>query len=263
MSAPDAGAGAVARYHGLSGGELGVTLELPNVVVFGEVASTLDVAHALGGRGAPAGTLILADRQTAGRGRMGRSWTSESGAGVWLTLIERPAADDLVSVLSLRIALCLARALDPFADAPVEVKWPNDLYVKERKLAGILVETRWRAGRLDWLAVGVGINLRPPSGLDTAALRPGTSRLEVLRASVPAIREAVAMRGRLHADECRDYERRDLATGRRCREPAVGVVAGIDATGALLLDTAAGRIAFHAGSLVFDDAIAPTAGGSA
>jgi len=262
MSASDAGV-ADARYDGLSGGELAATLGVPNVVVFDEVASTLDVAHALGGRGAPAGTLILADKQTAGRGRMGRSWSSESGAGVWLTLIERPTAEDLVSVLSLRIALCLARALDAFSDSAVEVKWPNDLHVANRKLAGILVETRWRAGRLDWLAVGVGINLRAPAGLEAAALRIGTSRLDVVRAAVPAIREAISMRGRLHADECRDFERRDLATGRRCREPAIGVVAGIDASGALLLDTAAGRVAFHAGSLVFDDANAPTGGGSA
>lgn len=262
MTASDS-AGDVARYDGVSGVELAAVLELPNVVVFDEVASTLDVAHALGGRGAPAGTLVLADKQTAGRGRMGRSWTSESGAGIWLTLIERPAAEALGGVLSLRIALCLARALDAFADAAIEVKWPNDLYVTERKLAGILVETRWRAGRLDWVAVGVGINLRPPPGLNAAALRAGPSRLDVLRMAVPTIREAVAMRGRLDADECRDFERRDLATGRRCREPAIGIVAGIDATGALLLDTPTGRVAFHAGSLVFDDANAPTARGLA
>jgi BirA family biotin operon repressor/biotin-[acetyl-CoA-carboxylase] ligase len=262
MNASDA-AGDVVRYDGMAGVELAAALELPNVVVFDAVASTLDVAHALAGRGAPAGTLILADTQTAGRGRMGRSWTSESGAGIWLTLIERPAAEDLVSVLSLRIALCLARVLDDFADVPIEVKWPNDLYVAERKLAGILVETRWRAGRLDWLAAGIGINLRPPSGLNAAALRAGSSRLEVLRAAVPAIREALGMRGRLDADERREFQRRDLSLGRRCREPAIGVVAGIDATGALLLDTATGRVAFHAGSLVFDDANVPTAGGSA
>lgn len=242
-----------ARYDGRTGADLAALLGLPAVVVFDEVASTLDVAHALGGRGAPSGTLVLADAQTAGRGRMGRSWHSERAAGVWLTLVERPATDDLVTVLSLRVALRLAQALDSFADGPVDVKWPNDLYVAGRKLAGILLESRWRAGRLDWLAAGVGINLRPPRGVDAASLRVGTDRLAVLRAAIPAIRDAIAARGPLATDECTAFANRDLALGRSCREPAEGVVAGIDATGALLVDTAAGRVAFRGGSLVLTD----------
>lgn len=263
MRTPNAEVGDGIRYDGYDGSALARLLHLPDVVVFDEVASTLDVAHALAGRGASAGTLVLAEVQTAGRGRMGRSWRSEHGAGVWLTLIERPAADALVSVLSLRIALHLARALDSFADTRIDVKWPNDLYVAGRKLAGILVETRWRAGRLDWLAAGVGINLRPPSGVDAASLKSGPTRLDVLRAGVPAIRAAIASRGPLVSDEYGDFTRRDIATGRRCREPAEGVVAGIDPSGALLIDTAAGRVAFHGGSLVFRDVNERSAGGSA
>lgn len=263
MTGPHSEVAGGVRYDGHSSEELATALQLPAVVVFDEVASTLDVAHALGGRGAPAGTLIVADTQSAGRGRMGRSWQSERGAGVWFTLLERPAADDLVSVLSLRIALRLARALDSFTDRGIDVKWPNDLHVAGLKLAGILVETRWRAGRLDWLAAGVGINTRPPSAVAAASVRPGTTRLAVLRAAVPAIRAAIAARGPLLAEECSDFARRDVAIGRPCREPAEGVVAGIDASGALLVDTVAGRRAFHGGSLVFGDTTAPTAGGSA
>src|SRR4051794_9700307 len=107
--------------------ELATLLRLPRVERFESVGSTLDVAHDLAARGAPAGTLIVADAQTAGRGRMGRSWRSEPGAGIWLTLIERPDSAGGLDVLSLRIGILLAPALEPFAPSPVALKWPNDL----------------------------------------------------------------------------------------------------------------------------------------
>lgn len=241
-----------ARYDGLSGEELAGLLELPRVVVFDDVPSTLDVAHELGAHGAEAGTLVLADMQSAGRGRLGRAWQSERGAGVWLTLVERPTADDSLGVRSLRVALRLAPAVDPFADEGVMLKWPNDLYVRGRKLAGVLLESRWRAGRLDWLAAGIGINVRAPSGVVAAALRRGTTRVGLLCAIVPAIREAIATGGPLDDAERAAYAARDFAMGQRCREPAVGVVAGVDADGALLVQTPDGRRAFRGGSLVLE-----------
>lgn len=228
-------------------------LALPRVVLFAEVASTLDIAHEMGDEGAAAGTLILADAQTAGRGRMGRSWHSEPGRGIWLTLLERPVADERLSVLSLRIALALAPALDPFADDAVRLKWPNDVYVGVRKLAGVLLEARWRGPRLDWLAVGVGINVRAPRGYDAASLGSGAERLPVLRSVVPGLRRAVATTGPLGVSELAHFAARDLARGRECESPARGRVAGIDAGGALLIDTATGRAAFHGGSLILAD----------
>src|ERR1700750_2411169 len=114
------------------------------IIEYDEVGSTLDVAHDLASKGAEAGTVIIANAQTAGRGRMGRTWRSEPGAGIWLALIERPRDASALDVLSLRIGLALAPALDAFADGPVRLKWPNDLYVDERKLAGVLIEVRWR-----------------------------------------------------------------------------------------------------------------------
>ena len=80
-------------------------LGLPAVEIFETVGSTLDVAHERAAAGAAAGTLILAEEQTAGRGRQGRSWTSEPGAGIWLTLIERPKDRASLDVLSLRVGL--------------------------------------------------------------------------------------------------------------------------------------------------------------
>src|SRR5262245_11512084 len=109
------------------------------LIEYDEVGSTLDVAHEMAADGAEAGTLIVAKAQTAGRGRMGRTWRSEPGAGIWLTLIERPADASALEVLSLRVGLAMAPVLDAFTDAPIQLKWPNDLYLRDRKLAGILI----------------------------------------------------------------------------------------------------------------------------
>ena len=224
-------------------------LRLPCVAIYDEVPSTLDVAHSLGQNGAEAGTLVLADSQSAGRGRMGRSWRSDPAAGIWLTLIERPPGDESLGVLALRLALALAPALDDFIARPARLKWPNDVYAGERKLAGVLIEARWRGALLDWLAVGVGINVQVPPGMDVAGLKPGTSRVRVLQAVVPALRDAVAKSGTLTDTELEDFAARDLAVGRRSRAPADGLVVGIDREGALLVDTVSGRLAFRAGSL--------------
>ena len=122
------------------------------------VTTTMDVAHALAEEGAPAGTLVLASSQAAGRGRSGKSWTSEPDAGLWCTLIERPRDARALEVLALRVGLHLADALAPLVDGAVQLKWPNDLYVHDRKLGGILIEVRWRDARPEWVAIGVGIN---------------------------------------------------------------------------------------------------------
>jgi len=241
------------RYDGVEAEALQRLLDVPRLSLHDEVESTMDVAHALAAAGAPAGTLVLADRQTAGRGRGGRRWASASGAGVWMTVLERPTDGAAVDVLSLRVGLQLAESLDGLVTAPVQLKWPNDLYVGGGKLAGILVEARWRDRRLDWVAVGVGINVRPPDGAPDAASLGAVARAEVLAAAVPAVRAAAAARGHLTPRELDVFTARDLARGREARAPARGRVAGISPSGDLLLDTAAGRVACRAGSLVLED----------
>jgi len=242
------------RYDGRSAEELGQLLDLQRVIVYDAVPSTLDVVHELGEHGAPAGSLVLANAQTAGRGRMRRAWRSDPGAGIWLTLLERPSGEDALGVLALRIALGLAPALDAFAPSRIQLKWPNDLYLSGRKLAGVLVEARWRGARLDWLAVGVGINVETPEGVEAAGLLPGTDRVSVLREIVPALRRAVSLPGILSAAEVAQFRERDLAIGRRAVEPVPGTVVGIDADGALLIDTADERTAVYAGSLILESA---------
>jgi len=240
-------------YDGHDAVELRRMLALPRLELFDSVGSTLDVAHALAEQGAPAGTLVVADAQTAGRGRAGRSWVSAPSAGIWLTLVERPTDATALEVLSLRLGLHAARALDRFADAPIALKWPNDLYVAGRKLAGILTEARWRNGRPEWVAVGFGLNVTAPPEVSGAALRPGTTRVSVLRELVPALREAAAARGELSLTDLAAYAERDWARGRACTKPERGVVEGISSRGELLVATASGSVRARGGSLVFED----------
>jgi BirA family biotin operon repressor/biotin-[acetyl-CoA-carboxylase] ligase len=228
-------------------------LGLPGVAVFDEVESTMDVAHAMAADGAPAGTLVVAEWQRAGRGRGGRRWLAAPGAGILFTLVERPNDVRALEVMSLRAGLRAARALDRFASGPVSLKWPNDLYLHGAKLGGILVESRWRDGRPDWVAIGIGINRLAPRDMpEAAALGGATDRGAVLSEIVPAIRAAAAARGHLSDRELADYAMRDIAAGRPCTAPCAGRVAGISADGALLVVTAAGVERCRNGSLVFE-----------
>jgi BirA family biotin operon repressor/biotin-[acetyl-CoA-carboxylase] ligase len=242
------------RYDGRTAEALAAELGVPRVVAFDEVGSTLDAAHELAASGAPAGTLVVADAQTSGRGRMGRAWRSESGAGVWLTLIERPRDVAALDVLSLRIGLALAPVLDAFVATPARLKWPNDLYVGTRKLGGVLVEVRWRESAPEWAAIGVGVNVRAPLGEPRATgLDADVSRAVLLTRMVPAMRAAAARTGALDRSELAAFASRDAVTGRRCREPVDGVIQGIDPSGALVVDVGSQIAVVRAGSLVLEE----------
>ena len=217
------------------------------------VSSTMDEAHRLAQAGAAAGTLVLADAQDGGRGRGGRHWASEPGAGIWMTLIERPRDQRALDVLALRTGLALADALEPFCDGRITLKWPNDLFVGAGKLAGILIEARWRESLPEWVAIGVGVNRRVPAAFPGAAsVREGMPRDDLLRAMLPAMRGAAAHAGSLTAAECEEWATRDLAYGREITEPRAGRAMGIDTAGALLIAEPRGTTyAARSGSLVF------------
>ena len=245
--------GAAGRYYGLSQTEVTALTGAPRALLFEELSSTMDVAHQAAAKGAPSGTLVLAERQLSGRGRGGRAWVSDAPSGIWLTLIERPWEGVPVELMSIRAGLALAPALDRFARASVGLKWPNDLYVQGRKLAGILLEARWRDARPEWVALGVGINLALPADIDDAAgLREDVTVSEVLAGIVPALRRAATRRGPLSAEELEAFARRDVAAGNRCSEPAAGIVRGINERGELLVE-AGGEVSAHrSGSLVLE-----------
>jgi BirA family biotin operon repressor/biotin-[acetyl-CoA-carboxylase] ligase len=247
----------IASYDGNDAASLARLLAVARVIVFDSTESTMDDAHSAAAVGAPGGTIVIADRQAAGRGRNGRRWASEAGQGIWMTIIERPNDPRALDVLSVRVGLRAARALDRYSASPVGLKWPNDLFVDDGKLAGILIEARWRANRIDWVAIGIGVNVRMPSGVASAASLVGaTSRLDVLSELVPAVRSAAAARGLLTSAELAEFSERDVARGRACIEPAAGEVRGINESGELLVDTGNGVRAFRDGSLTFAGAIA-------
>ena len=239
------------RLDGLTAAELAARLDVPCVHLFASVSSTLDVANTIA-MTAPPGTLIVADEQTAGRGRQGRAWVSHADAGLWLTLLERPEDPSALEVLSLRCGLYAAEALDGLAGATIGVKWPNDLYVGGRKLAGVLIETRWRGASPEWVAIGFGLNVvRPP--IDTAVgLTPGATRRDALLYLVPALRRAAAAIGPLTTDELTRWSVRDVARGCAVDRPSAGRVDGISARGELLVRAADATLTAHrSGTLTF------------
>lgn len=135
-----------------------------DILYYQETASTNELARKLLAEGKiNTGTVIIAGRQTAGKGRRGRSWNSPHG-GVWMSLLLRPCLDlQATALLSLVFAVAVASALDKFLDSSVQIKWPNDIYVNQKKLAGILLELSGELDRADYLIAGIGINVNVES----------------------------------------------------------------------------------------------------
>ena len=229
------------------------SLGVERIVHFDSVGSTMDEAHRLAEGGAPGGTVVIADAQSAGRGRGGNTWDSQH-RGLWMTLLERPQSSAMLEVLSLRVGLVIAKALEELDPdgAQFLLKWPNDVFKGRGKVAGILVEARWREQSLEWIAIGVGINLSVPDNVLSAALSANVSRSELLEHIVPAIRRAVVAQSALTESELAEWMRRDLAGGRMVVAPAVGIARGITASGALVVELRDGeRVECRSGSLVF------------
>jgi BirA family biotin operon repressor/biotin-[acetyl-CoA-carboxylase] ligase len=130
------------------------------ILWYAEVGSTNDVAATLADRGEPEGTLVIADAQTAGRGRHGRAWTSPPGAGLYMSMVMRPEAH-AIGLLTIAAGVALADGIQTATGLQVQLKWPNDVYMHGRKLAGILAEAGTSAAGVQHVIVGCGINLLP------------------------------------------------------------------------------------------------------
>ena len=138
-------------------------LKKENIHVLGETDSTNVRAKAMALEGAPHGSLILAESQTAGRGRLGRSFISPPGSGIYMSLVLRPEADLARAMLITTAAAAAAcRAIRRETGADVGIKWVNDLYIGKKKISGILTEamTDFESGSLESVIVGIGINYR-------------------------------------------------------------------------------------------------------
>ena len=123
-----------------------------------ECTSTQDVGEALARSGAPEGTVVVAEKQLAGRGRMGRKWESGKG-GLWMTIVLRPRMIIGLQLLSLAAGVAVTRAVNELYGLNAGIKWPNDVLVSNRKLAGILVEGTLEADEIKYVLVGIGINV--------------------------------------------------------------------------------------------------------
>jgi BirA family transcriptional regulator, biotin operon repressor / biotin---[acetyl-CoA-carboxylase] ligase len=161
----------------------------------GETGSTNDDARALARNGAPEGTVVLASRQSGGRGRLGRVWESPLG-GAYLSIVLRPdASPGEVSSLSLAVGLGIARGLAHSLGVETALKWPNDVLLSGGKLCGILLEMAAEADRVDWVVVGIGMNVARAPGV---VATPGAAYLRDvapdarIAPSVAAVLEGVA-----------------------------------------------------------------------
>ena len=217
--------------------------------------STNARARELAAAGAPGGLVVTADEQSEGRGRQGRSWFAPPGTALLYSALLRPLGDR--PLLPLAVPLAVSDAAEDLASVSCAVKWPNDVWVGERKLAGVLIESR--AGDDGWAVIGVGLNVAvekrdfPAELADTATslLAEGTERASVA-AALAALNAAL---GRwVDAPEpevLAAFRARDALSGRRVSwEEGEGVVAGIDDRGHLLVDGDLGeRVTLGAGEV--------------
>jgi BirA family biotin operon repressor/biotin-[acetyl-CoA-carboxylase] ligase len=227
----------------------------------------------------PGGAVAAADHQAAGRGRLGRTWSAETGKELMFSVLLRPSlAPGQAHLLSLGAALAVAQTLEtlPGLAGRVKVKWPNDVLVEERKVCGILVEGSMDADRLHWVVAGIGVNVNGEAvslqqaiaeqGDEGAEARPGPVSLqECLGAPVPRaplfarlLARLTEVWGALEQEPTTGMTR--LLDGLRARDAlaggavevfggtgmqhviAVGTAAGIGAEGQLLVRTAAGEM---------------------
>jgi BirA family transcriptional regulator, biotin operon repressor / biotin---[acetyl-CoA-carboxylase] ligase len=145
------------------------TIPLGGLRFFEQVGSTNDIALAWAADGAPDLALVVAEEQTAGRGRGSRSWFSPPGAALAFSLVMRPVIgqEQVTPLYSALGALAVSEALAPLGLHP-EIKWPNDVLVNRRKVCGILAESVWLGDNVDSIVLGIGLNVKagavPPPG---------------------------------------------------------------------------------------------------
>ena len=220
---------------------------------YDEIESTNAEAKTLAADGAPEGTVVIAECQTAGRGRLGRRWTSPAGKGLLFSVILRPALPmSDAHLLTLVAATAAAEAIEKQTGVAVRIKWPNDLYVDDRKLGGILTEVSGEQDEIDWVIVGIGLNVNTEYGELPVPLRRTAASLkmaaghlfdrsELLARILLSLEESYVSALRsgfgssLEAFRSRDYLSRRTVSVQTREGPVVGEALGIDDRGALLL----------------------------
>ena len=131
-----------------------------NVVYLDKIDSTNNYAKKIALEGCEEGTLVVADYQTSGRGRLGRDWNSTDKKGVWMSLVLRPDIPfEEVQIITLAASVAVVQALYDYAHIEAGIKWPNDIIIKGKKVCGILVEMNMEIDRINFLILGIGLNV--------------------------------------------------------------------------------------------------------
>ena len=267
----------VAAPDRLSGVEIGYKLKTKTlgqtIFAYKSVKSTNDVARELAEAGAAEGTLVVSEEQTKGRGRFKRTWFSPPETGIYLSLILRPKfPPEKAPAISVVTALALAEAISKWLPQRVMIKWPNDILLgrkksgQVRKTAGILTELVAEKGKIDFVIVGVGINVNQTApDFPDAIRKQATSIRRVLRKKLTRVE--LLQRFLLSFEErYRDYSKSGLKPlnnrlrrlsyliGREVsigtgREVITGLATDIDTLGRLIVKTAQGTIPINAGEV--------------
>jgi len=232
-------------------------LEVPigrPIVLKDSTESTNDDARKAAASGGPHGAVFLAESQTRGRGRSGRSWFSPAGENLYLSIILRPNIPPMaLPPLTLVVGVCVARAVDVALGSPgkARIKWPNDIYVGEDKLAGILLETSLRGSSVEAVIAGIGLNVHAsvfPPELRATSLRllgaHDADRSKILAILLRELGPAVRLfEQRGFAPFHAELEGRDLLKGRPVEINGIeGEVVGIDTSGFICIRSPDGKL---------------------
>lgn len=239
-----------------------------HVVLVETTASTNDDAKRAAVAGAPARSIFVADAQTAGRGRQGRVWHSPPGDNLYLSIVLRPEAPPTqFAPFALLVGVAVAEEIDAIGGSPAaRIKWPNDVWVGDKKIAGILIEASIAGGRVASLVVGIGVNVHTASFPgELATIATSLALLGVVQRDRARLAAGIARR--VCDAEARfataglapflgDVRGRDALLGRPVRVESVeGVAAGIDEAGRLVVRTEdAGDVPVVAGHVELLDA---------
>lgn len=238
---------------------LGSTALIRTIHVFAETDSTNDRAAQLGRGGVASGVVIFAEKQTTGRGRFGRHWDSAGGRGLWFSLLLRPEFHiEHWPRLTTWAATGIAAAIERETGLVVRIKWPNDIVIDGRKIAGILTETFFEAGSAPFAIVGIGVNVNheladfPPTlAIKAGSLRMATGRALDRAAMAAAILRELSARWPLMWSEfpalVAESEARSELLGKWIRVQAgnsvvEGIAEGLDTEGQLLLTDQNGNL---------------------
>jgi len=163
------------------------------LIVLESTDSTNDEMRRLAAAGAPAGTAVVANRQTAGRGRRGRSWHSASGLGLYVSVLLRPRQEvRQLTRWTMAAAVAACEACREGVDRPVQIEWPNDLIWRNKKLGGLLIETRSQGPAGAEVVVGLGINVAHQPSDFPQAIRDRATSLVLAAGGIAPSRERLA-----------------------------------------------------------------------